>query len=724
MRDFVSNIHFDSGGLDLIEENGRRINVRHGFSYYSGEDPARTPGQVPISRRRRFVILDGQPGPDQWKIAYISTDFSRGNTSEVRAAIDGIELASEEPGPVQFVVRTHVMPPGAGTVSGGGLVEEGRETILMATPSSGFRFTGWSGAEVKSVGSPQTSLVVNEDVSVTANFIRQWELTVSAGPGGRVSGAGLYDDGSAGTITATPADGFRFGRWNGDGVEDPTAATTRVTMNANRALSAHFVKVWSLTVTADEGGGASGSGIYDEGSTAAIAATAAEGYRFAGWTGDGIADAGAAETTAVIGGEATIRAHFVKVWSLTVTAGEGGEATGSGIYDEGSTAAIAATAAEGYRFAGWTGDGIADAGAAETTAVIGGEVSIRAHFVKVWSLTVTADEGGEVSGSGIYDEGSTAAIAATAAEGYRFAGWTGDGIADAGAAETTAVIGGEVSIRAHFVKVWSLTVTADEGGEVTGSGIYDDATAVIVSASVNDGYRFDGWTGEGLADPAAAATELTLTADITVIGRFIKVWSLAVSAGAGGQVEGGGKFDDGAAVPISAVASEGFRFVRWEGSEAIGAPMSARTSVTLRMDTAVTALFQADAPPGEETDADGDGLPDAWEENHRLDPGDPSDAVLDFDGDGRSNEEEFSAGTDPRDWSSRLFISVVKFDGQDDVRLRWSSIPASVYEVEASATLAGASWRVLTSVSAEGDTAEVVVSRAAGPFYRVRRVTQ
>ena len=46
-------------------------------------------------------------------------------------------------------------------------------------------------------------------------------------------------------------------------------------------------------------------------------------------------------------------------------------------------------------------------------------------------------------------------------------------------------------------------------------------------------------------------------------------------------------------------------------------------------------------------DADADGLPDEWEKRYGLNPGDPSDANADTDGDGFTNAEEFAAKTDP-----------------------------------------------------------------------------
>ncbi|QDH81497.1 polysaccharide lyase [Echinicola soli] len=57
--------------------------------------------------------------------------------------------------------------------------------------------------------------------------------------------------------------------------------------------------------------------------------------------------------------------------------------------------------------------------------------------------------------------------------------------------------------------------------------------------------------------------------------------------------------------------------------------------------------------PYQETD--GDGIPDAWEEKHGLDPNDPSDAIKDLNGDGYTNLEKYLNGIDPTkkvDWTN------------------------------------------------------------------------
>jgi len=61
--------------------------------------------------------------------------------------------------------------------------------------------------------------------------------------------------------------------------------------------------------------------------------------------------------------------------------------------------------------------------------------------------------------------------------------------------------------------------------------------------------------------------------------------------------------------------------------------------------------YRAGTDPNEgpaDDDSDDDGLPDSWERDHGLDPLDPSDALVDLDGDGLTNLQEFLLGTDPR----------------------------------------------------------------------------
>ena len=70
------------------------------------------------------------------------------------------------------------------------------------------------------------------------------------------------------------------------------------------------------------------------------------------------------------------------------------------------------------------------------------------------------------------------------------------------------------------------------------------------------------------------------------------------------------------------------------------------------------AVFAATLSVSGEADRDGDGLPDAWELAHGLNPDLAADATLDADGDRMSNLAEYQAGTDPQDAMSFLKVEL------------------------------------------------------------------
>ncbi|MBM3845300.1 MAG: hypothetical protein FJ405_03305, partial [Verrucomicrobia bacterium] len=81
--------------------------------------------------------------------------------------------------------------------------------------------------------------------------------------------------------------------------------------------------------------------------------------------------------------------------------------------------------------------------------------------------------------------------------------------------------------------------------------------------------------------------------------------------------------------------------------------------------------FAGDATPGrpnradyQEPDSDLDGMPDAWELSHQLDPSKPEDAFADSDGDRWLNSEEYLLGTNPRDGTQGLEAPVIESSPQ------------------------------------------------------------
>lgn len=121
-------------------------------------------------------------------------------------------------------------------------------------------------------------------------------------------------------------------------------------------------------------------------------------------------------------------------------------------------------------------------------------------------------------------------------------------------------------------------------------------------------------------------------------------------------------------------------------------------------------------------DSDGDGMPDAWEILHGLDPYDPSDAALDADGDGATHLEEFLAGTDPVNPASNFRITGLDLlPSIGMARLRFAAVPTRAYTIEASATLN--EWSPIATLTADRPDMQVEIETISDDmrhFFRVR----
>jgi len=199
----------------------------------------------------------------------------------------------------------------------------------------------------------------------------QYDLTVSSSEGGLVDTPGeaafTYEAGTVVELVAVPDECHRFVNWTGDDVVNPDSATTTITMDAAKSVTANFALLrYDLTVASTEGGSviAPGEGTfsYDCGTLVHLVAEAGDGYRFVDWTGDvrTIADASTYATTIIMNANYEITANFVAQYVLTIGSTDGGEVIlpgeGTFTYDADTVVPVIAEAQEGYRFVSWTGD--------------------------------------------------------------------------------------------------------------------------------------------------------------------------------------------------------------------------------------------------------------------------------------------------------------------------------------------------------------------------------
>lgn len=127
------------------------------------------------------------------------------------------------------------------------------------------------------------------------------------------------------------------------------------------------------------------------------------------------------------------------------------------------------------------------------------------------------------------------------------------------------------------------------------------------------------------------------------------------------------------------------------------------------------------APAGGAADTDGDGLPDAWEDEHGLNRNNPFDALQDADADGVVSLDEYRSDTDPRNAASYLRMLNLG-PGEDGLRVEWvggTVVSQYLFWVDA----LGRPWLCLYTNVPPTERTNVFDHRArdgAAGFYRIQ----
>ncbi len=126
-------------------------------------------------------------------------------------------------------------------------------------------------------------------------------------------------------------------------------------------------------------------------------------------------------------------------------------------------------------------------------------------------------------------------------------------------------------------------------------------------------------------------------------------------------------------------------------------------------------------------DADHDGMPFGWEAANGFSDGNAADGLLDSDGDGFTNAQEYLAGTNPRSAASRLkaeqwSVRVVPGTGGHEFTVAWAPVAGHTYTVERS--FDAEHWvPVATGVQATpplNTLTDTVASGEGKAFYRIK----
>jgi len=136
----------------------------------------------------------------------------------------------------------------------------------------------------------------------------------------------------------------------------------------------------------------------------------------------------------------------------------------------------------------------------------------------------------------------------------------------------------------------------------------------------------------------------------------------------------------------------------------------------------------ADPTPGERTsdnylDSDGDGIDDAWEIAHGLDPLSAADAEVDADQDGTSNRQEFLAGTDPHDPVDRFRITAIRrvtLEASARIEVQFTCQANRRYSLHVSELSPLGPWIRVASLTAQSDAAQTNLFEIAPQLEQAR----
>ena len=344
--------------------------------------------------------------------------------------------------------------------------DRNRSLEISATPNENWVFSEWEGDHTGTEN--PVIITMDSDKDIAAIFVkRDYPLTLLTEGEGQIfeqiiqQRTADYPHGTTIELTAQPAAGWEFNRWEGDLEGDENPAT--ITVEGETEVTAIFTRIeYPLTVNIVGEGDVEQEVVqvktteYIDGTVVQLTAIPEDEWAFSAWSGD----ASGADTTITltVDGPKEVTATFLRTFRFTpvVQPEEGGIITPEeGRYIRDTTFEVTAEPNQGWRFTGWEGDFTGTVNPFSLT--MNGNKTIVANFERQeFTLDIVADGEGTVNTTLISGTetatgflfGSEVEIAAIPADNWRFTGWGGD--ADTTANPYVVTIGDNLSITAFF----------------------------------------------------------------------------------------------------------------------------------------------------------------------------------------------------------------------------------------------------------------------------------
>ena len=510
---------------------------------------------------------------------YLDATVSGGSNVSLSMYSGGGGGGGNPPGPGgnQYNISATANPVGSGSIGGTGRYRRWDNCTLTAIPNEGYSFNRWTkNGSTVSTNNPYTFQVTGNATFVAVFDLNSYTITASANPtaGGMVSGGGTYNYGSTCSLTATPNTGYIFVGWTKNGSQVSTDQTYSFTVTENASYEAIFImNSYQVTVTPSpiEGGivafGGKGNTddlVYDfedgtlqgwtviqgpngdspdnwmhcidyteENMTSGYGHNSSNGFVISESYISGT-DTGVTPDNYLVSPRIWLSGS-ITFWATNLSDDYGAEHFAVAVSTIGNTNVNDFTTVEEWTLP------VARTGGTrnlenhvwyEYTVDLSdyrsyGYVAIH-HFdcyyqwlLSVYDITITVD-GGSITET--YIQGTTCTVIATPNEGYHFVNWTENGTQVSTDTTYVFTVTEDRELVANFEhNSYEITVAAnpEEGGTVTGAGIYDEGGTCSLIATANDGYTFVNWTKEDMEISTEAEYTFVVTEDAGFVANFV-----------------------------------------------------------------------------------------------------------------------------------------------------------------------------------------------------------
>ncbi len=551
------------------------------------------------------------------------SDNNKGAVRQITITKDETLTATfaKDTDPVYYTLNVQTIGQGNVTVSPEEThYQEGTQVTLTAIPEQGWRFARWENGSTNATR--RITMTGNKSITATFEEIPEpnyYTLTVQTEGQGNVTlspDKRQYEEGTTVTLTATPANGWQFVKWeNGS-----TNSTRTVTMTQDMTVTATFEEIaepnhYTLTVKTEGLGVVTKSPdqtTYEENTTVTLTAAPVNGWRFVKW------ENGSTNSTRTVTmtQDMTVTATFEEIaepkyYTLTVATEGLGVVTKSPdqtTYEENTTVTLTAAPVNGWRFVKWENGSTNNT----RTVTMTQDMTVTATFEEIaepnyYTLTVKTVGSGVVTKSPDqtnYEENTIVTLTATPAEGWVFVKWE-DGSTNN---TRTVTMTQDMEVTATFevitdntiqnlnVAVTTTTATATWTSDapcfevfVTNKKGETQAADTISTKTFTFKKGKSGQTYTISVRPMDSDRKTYLEVAATKNFTLERLYTVFISAGTGGSVneEVNGDYQYGEQITIIATPKDGYRFRKWDDGDT-----NATRQITITDDVYREASFQ------------------------------------------------------------------------------------------------------------------------------------